>query len=307
MMNKFRQILVMVAGLSAVSLLWGSAYAAPMGVPQHWAPAYVPASSSHGVASFRPQYRPRPAAPIPQYYRNRGVPPQYSSARRPATWPIPISYRPIVRAPRYPQPPPYAYRGYGQRWPVRFMPGAGYQGRPMPRMAYYPVRPRTTPWGYRPYAYPGNRGYRPVAPVRYPQPNWVQPPRSVVRMPFYGNPPAQWANRPATPYRQVPGRLARYQPFLNPQRVKRDYRFRPMSRAMAHQNYPVPRPYPVRMGYPTGYQFRPGPRLRSPVMVSPRPNYVWPAPVVHSKSSPIWGDESVAWSSAPVQRRQTGY
>ncbi|MES9882090.1 MAG: hypothetical protein ABW185_14540 [Sedimenticola sp.] len=127
------------------SLLWSSASAFTMRIPQNFSPAYVPASPTNGVASFRPHYRPPPqiqgrqqrmASRYPQW-RQRFAP----AKRVVAPWPFPVSYRP-VRSPGISYNHPMPYRPYSRGFYRPAAHQSGYLRQPMP---YQPAYTRASP------------------------------------------------------------------------------------------------------------------------------------------------------------------
>jgi hypothetical protein len=296
-----RQIFAIVTGLSMLPLLIGSATAAPTGVPQYMVPAYMPASPTRSVASFRPQYRAQqPVRYLPVNATRQGRPPAgYYPVRRAVAWPLPVSYQPIARR----MPPPQVYPWMRHRYPTAPGPLPGYQARPMPRMAYGQSYPRRAmPWGGPPpaYAYPGYRGYRPPMPVNYRQPNaWMPPVRSAMRPSVYGYPQQQIV-RPAMPrYQPMPARLARYQPYYNHPGAPRNYRFRPAPSAVAYQGSPISAAYPYRPSYPANYNFRPDLRNSNSAINPWGPYAMRAAPGRYPKSFTARQNETLAWSNAP--------
>ena len=285
-------------------LFSGQAIAAPYGLPQNMVPAYMPASPSQGVARFRPHYRmQQPVRYLPpRYVAQRGMAPvQYRPVRRAVAWPLPVSYRPIAQAPRSPMGAQFypRMRQAAHPYPVA-MPG--YQGRPMPRMAYdYPYAQRPMPRRGAPPAHRGFSGHRYPAPANYRPPNaWIPPVRSAMRPPVYGYPQLQ---RPSQLVQQsMPGRVARYQPYNNRNGSHQNYRFRSVPPTMAYQSPPVLLPNNPRQGYPMNYRYRPD--LRYPYAISGQRAYPFrSAPVYYPERITARQNNALAWSDAPYQAR----
>lgn len=254
----FRWVSAVLFALPLISL-GGDLFAAPAGVPQQMLPSYVPASPSRGVASFRPHYRSLPARPMTRFRHPANRPPVRSAG----SWPIPVSYRPVVPVPQPRYPAPYGYRGRGVQWTGQPLPVRGRGVRPMRWMAYnQPARP---PLGVRGYPRSGRfspwRPDRPMLPTRYRQPNRMMPRPSLMPRPY-----PVYPHRQAYPVRSMPrpalapGRFAgRYQPYSGVPGSRPNYRFRPMPQRVAYQGYPVMPGYPAAPPVPAGYRFWQGP------------------------------------------------
>ncbi|MCW8889102.1 MAG: hypothetical protein OQL20_00405 [Sedimenticola sp.] len=302
MMIKLTQVFAILAGLGAISLFSGQAIAAPSGLPQAMVPAYIPASPAQGVARFRPHYRmQQPVRYLPPGYSPRpgNVPPQYRPARRAMAWPLPVSYRPIVRAPRPPAgayyapharpgfyPHPVAMRGY----PVRPV-APGFRGNP------YAQRPMQ--WRGQPPVFNGYRGYRPPMPVNYRPPVPRMPVRSAMYAPVYSYPqPRMIGSMPR--HQPMPGRLARYQPYFPRPGVPNNYNFRPAQPTGMNVPQTAFQPQPVRRGYPVNYRYRP--ELRYPVAA----RQVYPAQMAPGRypgETAYQRSDAVAWTDAPFTGR----
>lgn len=273
--------------------LTGGALASPAEPPRQMLPSYVPATGEHGVASFRPNYRPgyspgyrtgyspgyrpRPLQRSP-YPAWSGYPAPHPMAvapvalPRPTTWPIPVSYRPLVPPPRMPR------HGYPAPW-------ARWSGYPPPPWGY---GVRSNPGIASPYAYPYSgrthyptRAYRrpawvPPPPV-YPPPGYPSAARGLSRVPAWLPPPGMgvmppraalserpWLRRPVRPAPagtpQWTGRYRPYAGYPGPGR-RPDYRFRPLPRPLAFQGQPVTRPYRPGGAVAGDYRFRRDPRF----------------------------------------------
>lgn len=270
---RFRWILTVLAVLPLIPVA-GSVVAAPVGVPQQMMPGYVPASPSRGVASFRPRYRPQPVRPMARFAPPGNIPPSHAPVRRVGNWPLPVSYRPAVSAPR--AMPPYGYGRQAPRWAGYRPPVRHYGSRPVSRPMYrYPARPPVGVRGYpRAGQFQARPAYPPVVPMGYRPPNRIVPGRAFTPRPYHGYPRQQpYPVRSMPVPRALPGRFAgRYQPYSSGPGGRAGYQFRPMPQPVAYRAYPMPGRYGVmpgrygaaRLAQPN-YRGRPVPRQSSQV------------------------------------------
>ncbi|MCW8945217.1 MAG: hypothetical protein OQL27_10625 [Sedimenticola sp.] len=305
MMIRLTQVFAILAGLGAVSLFSGPLVAAPSGLPQNMVPAYMPASPSQGIVRFRPQYRlqqpPMRYLPSSRHVAQHGrVPVQYRPVRRSMAWPLPVSYRPIVQAPR---PPVGRYNTPWSRYGQYRHPAARqfFQGRPVARViSRYPYAQRPMPWRGQPPVYSGYRGYRSPVPANFRQPAPWGAVRSAMYAPVYGYPQPQISRNTGQVNRAMPRRLARYQPYFSRPGVPRNYNFRPSQATVMNVPRPGYQQYPPLRGYPVRYQYRPD--LRYPVAA----RQVYPAQMVPGRNPENFAyrsSDAVAWADAPYSGR----
>ncbi len=266
--------------ISITCLLWGSASAFSMRMPQQFSPAYTPASPTHGVASFTPYYRPSPTVQGLQRSASAGYP-QWgqrmpSTKRIAAPWPFPVSYRPV-------RPP---VSGYNQPMPYR----------PYGRSFYYPAGPQAAnlwkqpsyrpTYGMAPRPLQSGRGINMADQSRRNSPYQRWYPRNYANLHPRGAAPTSGYGYPQYPQRQVFTNSGKQRYVANP------YRFRPMQPARRYVpgyfvqqrgagypdvagNYPMPRRAAVNQWRQTArsygqaayqygqspYRFRPDPRF----------------------------------------------
>ncbi len=253
MINNWFSLLKPLTGVGLV-LVVGAVEAMPSMLPNHFQPAYMPATVSNPMATFRP---PGYFSPVNPMYA-----PRYSPQRQ---------YRQIGRMPA-PQArgfsqPRFTQPGYRQNY-GRFQP-MGYQ-RPPPSYNWsVPGYAMNRPWQGNPgYGYqngrPGQWGMAPQAAYMPPQNRWNR---------GYPYPPV----RPAMEgFSRQQVRNTRPQRWVNPMQFRQvsqypHYRFRPLNqprfvppRAMARTNY-GPQRMPQQGAAPV-YHFRPlpaGPGFRN--------------------------------------------
>ncbi|WP_241086807.1 hypothetical protein [Candidatus Vondammii sp. HM_W22] len=246
--------------LMAASLAWNLTVASPVQLSQHMVPAYAPASSSNGIASFRPNYRFHP-----QFARQRAAAPTRQSGRlypsyperRADFWPFTVSYQPIVT--------PWQNSHYSQAL------AGGYQPYqlviPMPWMA------NRGPWmGQRPVpAYPAvPMGYGPLAGLP-----WGDAPPIALSYPIYYH--ALAPREAQHPFQRLDRR------YIRGQFVAANPRFRQVPSPQRHvaASYNGPR----RMGY----RFRPvAPVYPAPLNYAPVAVIQWQPRTPHANPVVQW-------------------
>ena len=311
--------LTQLFALMAASLVWNLSTASPAQLPQYMAPAYAPASSSIGIASFRPNYRfhPQPArqhAPAPTRKSGWSYQPYPGVGVR--SWPFPVSYQPVVtpwQGDHYYRTLAGGYRPYQPAMPMPWLanpgPRMGQWSVPAyPAMPLQPMRYRYLaglPWGNAPVASNYPAYYRAPAP-REAQNPFQRPDRRYIRGQFAANNPrfrpAQQPQRYTPVASSYPAyyRASAQREALNPfQRPDRRYirgqfaannpRFRQVQQPQRHVS-------PASYNGPRGmaYRFRPAapssfmPLNSAPVAVKPwQPRAPYANPVVQwQKSSP---------------------
>ncbi len=297
--------------LMAASLAWNLTVASPVQLSQHMVPAYAPASSSNGIASFRPNYRFHP-----QFARQRAAAPTRQSGRlypsyperRADFWPFTVSYQPIVtpwQNSHYSQALAGGYQPYQLVIPMPWMANRGpWMGqRPVPAypavpMGYGPLA--GLPWGDAPpiaLSYPTY--YHALAP-REAQHPFQRPDRRYIRGQFAANKPRFRPAPPSLGYAPVASNYPAYNLALAPraaqnpfQRLDRRYirgqfvaanpRFRQVPSPQRHvaASYNGPR----RMGY----RFRPvAPVYPAPLNYAPVAVIQWQPRTPHANPVVQW-------------------